>query len=174
MKTFVKTAVAVAAALIGSTAMAQGPYSQGLRAGGYGAADFGSCPDGFCGTQAGCTDGSCGVAGCADGACGPMGCPSGSCGVGVPHRHVVPTARSAAIGYATPTAPYYGAGVNATCPNGNCPQPAVSYAAGYRGYPTAPVHSAAANCPNGRCATAPVPRRASYQAPRFNFLGMKF
>ena len=116
MKTFVKTAAAVAAALVGSTAMAQGPYSQPLRVGGYGAANFGACPDGFCGTQAGCadgscavtgcTDGSCGVAGCADGACGPAGCPGGNCAVGAAHRHVVPAGRGVSVGYAASTAPY--------------------------------------------------------------------
>ena len=167
MKTFATSAVAAAVALVGSMAMAQGTYH----------GDFGTCPDGFCGTKPGCTNGSCGVAGCPGGQCGPAACPDGSCGVGTGYgrygaaaRHVQPLRpRSAGLGYGAPvTQPYYAA-KPAACPGGKCPpMSAVSHTAGYRPVATIP------NCVNGRCGTVPVPRHPNYQPPRFNFLGLNW
>lgn len=167
MKTFAMMSATTAVALVCSAVSAQGTYG-----------NFGPRPDGFCGTQPGCVDGSCGIAACPNGQCGPAGCPGGSCGYGTAGRPATPIRpRSAAVGYPMPspryttpsTQPFYGTGASMTCPNGNCPRvPVASYTTGYRAYPTTP------NCPNGQCQTAPVPRRPAYQAPRFNFLGLNW
>ncbi len=181
MKTISKTVLAAAVALIGSTAMAQSPYQGSFSSGNFNSVrpasgNFGPCPGGVCGTKAGCTNGSCGVAGCPDGKCGPMGCPDGKCGVGtgsgVTYRHLQPVRpQSASLGYNSAVSrPFYGTAATAACPNGNCPRtPAVTHAVGFRNVP-----AATANCPNGRCGTVPVPRYPNYQAPRPTFLGMKW
>lgn len=174
MKTIAKTLLAAAAAVAGSTTVAQAGFNEDRYANRYHPVSTAACADGSC-ELGHCPD--CPTGDCTTGECRHGGCADGSCGIGTGYGTYgtasrsdygpVPVSQTTRPYVPTATPHYTGYRPNAACPGGVCPPTAGSYGVGYR----QPLP--AANCVNGNCRTLPYPQQRA-TAPRWNLFGLRW